>query len=192
MSFGIETILRLREACRIRSLRCRAEASVRFMSDATVLNHHGDPGRIRIASGCVLRGELLIFPQGGFISIGKDSFVGASTHIWSAINITIGSRVLISHQVNIFDSDTHPIDDPEARHSQFISIRGGIHPIEIDLKARPVIIGDDALICCGAIILKGVSIGSAAVVGAGAVVVSDVPARTVVVGNPARVVREIA
>jgi len=162
------------------------------MPDATVLNHHGDPERIRIASGSVVRGELLIFPQGGLISIGRDSFMGSSSHIWSAMNINIGARVLISHQVNIFDSDTHPIDNPEARHRQFLSIRNGIHPIDIDLKARPVRVGDDVLICCGAIILKGVSIGSAAVVGAGAVVVSDVPARTVVAGNPARVVREIS
>jgi acetyltransferase-like isoleucine patch superfamily enzyme len=53
----------------------------------------------------------------------------------------------------------------------------------------PVVLGDDVWIGADATILKGVTIGDRAIVGAGAVVTSDVPADTVVAGNPARVIR---
>jgi maltose O-acetyltransferase len=57
--------------------------------------------------------------------------------------------------------------------------------------ARPIVIEDNAWLGGGAILLPGVTVGRNAVVGAGAVVSRSVPANTVVVGNPARVIREI-
>jgi len=48
-----------------------------------------------------------------------------------------------------------------------------------------------ATIGAGAVLLPGITVGEAAMVGAGAVVIADVPARAVVVGNPARVVRTL-
>lgn len=54
-----------------------------------------------------------------------------------------------------------------------------------------MIVGDNVWIGNRAIVLPGVTIGDGAVVGAGSVVTRDVPARTVVAGNPARVVREL-
>ena len=57
--------------------------------------------------------------------------------------------------------------------------------------ARPIVIEDNVWLGGGAILLPGVRIGRNAVVGAGAVVSRDGPANTVVVGNPARVIREI-
>jgi acetyltransferase-like isoleucine patch superfamily enzyme len=56
----------------------------------------------------------------------------------------------------------------------------------------PVTIKDGAWINFGAIVLKGVTIGEGAVVAAGAVVTKDVPANTVVAGNPARVVKALS
>jgi acetyltransferase-like isoleucine patch superfamily enzyme len=53
----------------------------------------------------------------------------------------------------------------------------------------PIIIGDDVLIGSRATILKGVTIGDGAIVGAGSVVTRSVPARALVAGNPARVIR---
>jgi len=57
--------------------------------------------------------------------------------------------------------------------------------------AKPIVIEDNVWIGYGAILLPGVKIGRNAVVGAGAVVSRNVPANTIVAGNPARVIREI-
>jgi len=57
--------------------------------------------------------------------------------------------------------------------------------------AKPIVIEDNVWLGGGAILLPGVRIGRNAVVGAGAVVPRNVPPNTVVVGNPARVIREI-
>ena len=59
-------------------------------------------------------------------------------------------------------------------------------------SASPIRIGRDVWIGGGAVVLPGVTIGDRSVVGAGSVVVSDVPPGTVVVGNPARIVRTMA
>lgn len=149
-----------------------------------------DPERIRIGSDCVVLGQLLIFGHGGRITLGDWCFVGENTRIWSGLEVRIGSRVLISHDVNIFDNDTHPFDAAE-RHRQFVSIKTVGQPSDIDLGDRPVIIGDDAWVGAKAVILKGVTIGEGAVVAAGAVVTRDVAPNTVVAGNPARALRDI-
>ena len=88
------------------------------------------------------------------------------------------------------DSLTHPIE-AAGRHAQFRAILRVGHPSAIDLDEKPVCIEDDAWIGAGSIILRGVTIGKAAIVGAGSVVTQDVPPYTVVVGNPARVVRQL-
>jgi maltose O-acetyltransferase len=56
---------------------------------------------------------------------------------------------------------------------------------------KPVVIEDNVWIGGGAVVLPDVTIGNSAVVGAGAVVTRDVPAGMIVVGNPAKVIREI-
>ena len=59
------------------------------------------------------------------------------------------------------------------------------------MNEKPIVIEDDVWIAAGAIILRGVTIGKGAIVGAGAVVSADVPSFAIVVGNPARVIREL-
>lgn len=117
-------------------------------------------------------------------------YVGFNTFIWSASNITIGNRVLISHNCNIFDNDTHPID-PDARHQQFKEIITTGQPRNIDLKEEGIVIEDDVLIAANSTILKGITIGRAAIVGVGSVVTRDVLPGVVVAGNPARVIRKL-
>lgn len=149
-----------------------------------------DRPSIRINGHTIIRGELMTFSHGGRVVIGEYCIVGANTHIWSAKSIQIGDRVLISHNVNIFDSTTHPLGAAE-RHAQFRAILTTGHPRILDLDEKEIIIKNDALICAGAIILRGVTIGRGAVVAAGAIVTKDVPDFTIVAGNPARVIREL-
>lgn len=157
---------------------------------ARILNASGFSERIYIGTRSLIEGELFVFAHGGRISIGESCFVGPGTRVWSAGSIDIGNRVLISHNVNIFDSLTHPLS-PRMRHAQFEAIASTGHPKSIELAEEPVNIADDAWIGAGATILKGVSIGARAIVGACAVVTHDVPAATIVAGNPAKSVRTL-
>ncbi len=159
-------------------------------STATIRNLHGNPNNIVIGNNTHIRGDLATFWYQGSIVIGDYCYIGEGTRIWSAGNVFIGNRVLISHNVNIFDNDTHPIEDYVARHRQFVGIIEGNVP-KCELRERPVVVGDDVLIGCQSIIMPGVTIGKASVIGAGSVVTKDVPPYTLVVGNPARIIRTL-
>ena len=111
------------------------------------------------------------------ITIGDD--VGVSGCAISAMkSIKIGNRVLIGAGALIADNDSHPID-PISRSV------GGL------CKCAPVVVEDDVFIGARAIILKGVTIGRGSTIGAGAVVVKDVPPFVVVAGNPAEIVKRL-
>jgi acetyltransferase-like isoleucine patch superfamily enzyme len=157
---------------------------------AVVDNMQGNKSLIRVGTNSHVLGQLLIFAHGGEIEIGNDCYIGESAKIWSAKKIYIGNRVLISHNVNIFDSLTHPISASE-RHQQFLKIVSEGHPKSIDLSEAPVFIHDDAWVGAMSILLKGITIGEGAIVGAGSVVTKDVPPWTIVAGNPAQIIREI-
>jgi acetyltransferase-like isoleucine patch superfamily enzyme len=152
------------------------------------IHNNRERGAIKVGTNTHLKGELLTFAHGGEICIGEYCYVGEQSHIWSAASIVIGDRVLISHNVNIFDSLTHPIKALE-RHNHFLKIITSGHPDQIDLGELPVQIEDDVWIGCQAIILRGVTIGRGTIVAAGAVVTKDVPPLCIVAGNPARVIR---
>lgn len=155
-----------------------------------VINMQGNHKLISIGKSSHVLGELQVFAHGGKIRIGSECYIGDHTRIWSTASITIGDRVLISHNVNIFDNQTHSLS-AHKRNEHFKAIFSTGHPKSIDLGESPVVIGDDVWIACSSIILRGVRLGRGAVVGAGSVVTKDVPAWTVVGGNPAKVIREI-
>ena len=170
---------------------CVKHPSSKLLGRARIINIGGDSKLIRVGASSIVEGELLVFPHGGVISVGDWCYIGAGARIWSDTAIRIGHRVMISHNVNIFDNLTHSLD-ATARHSQFRQIATAGHPRSIDLGGRPVHIDDDAWIAAGAIVLRGVTIGRGAIVGAGAVVTRDVPAGAIVAGNPARIVRTLS
>ena len=169
---------------------CNLERGARLMPTARIRNIRGDSGCIRIGAHSIIRGELLTFAHGGRIEIGSWCYVGEGTRIWSASSVIMGDRVLVAHGVNIFDNLTHPID-PAERHRQIKDIFTTGHPADINLDERPVLIEDDAWIGAGAFVMRGVRIGMRAIIAAGAVVTKDVPADTIVAGNPAAAVGSV-
>jgi acetyltransferase-like isoleucine patch superfamily enzyme len=148
------------------------------------------PNSITVGTGTHIRGELLTFGHGGRIAMGSYCYVGDNSKLWSGVKLSIGDRVLIGHNSSIFDSDTHPLNARE-RHKQYVHIITKGHPATLNLREEPVTIEDDVWIGCNVVVLKGVTIGRGAVVGAGSIVTRDVPPYVLVVGNPARVVREL-
>lgn len=157
---------------------------------ARVYNIAGSRAAVDIGRFTHVRGELLTFAHGGEIRIGEYCYIGEGTRIWSARSIRLGNRVLIAHNVTIMDSLTHPIGAAK-RHEHFRQIITTGHPRELDLGERAVDIGDDVWIGCMSIVLRGVSLGRGAIVGAGSVVTENVPPWTLVAGNPARPIREL-
>lgn len=111
------------------------------------------------------------------ILIGDDTYIGPHCHITAAKSVKIGRGVLIASRVYITDHD-HDFSNPL---EQMRSHRR--------LLVAPVIIHDNAWLGEGVMILKGVEIGANSVIGAGSVVTKPVPANSVAVGNPARVIR---
>ncbi|UXI02942.1 acyltransferase [Photobacterium sp. TY1-4] len=93
--------------------------------------------------------------------------------------VVLGDQVVCGTMVSIMDCDGHDL------------VRRG-DPDEVNrLDVRPVVIGHSVWIGNHVSIMKGVTVGDHAVIGAHAVVTKDVPANTVVAGNPARVIRQL-
>lgn len=112
------------------------------------------------------------------LRVGRDcGFTGAV--LVAQERIEIGDRVLLGANAVITDTDFHPLDPAERR----------LHPERG--RSAPVVIEDDVFVGMQAVVLKGVTIGRGAVVGACAVVTRDVPPYAIVAGNPARVVGRV-
>ena len=115
------------------------------------------------------------------VTIGKDVYVGKNVTI--EVDGEIGDGVLIANLVGIVGRSDH--DQRELGISVRRSRWVGDFPDEL---SRTTVIGSDVWIGYGAIVLSGVSIGDSSIIAAGAIVTKDVPANSVVVGNPARVI----
>ena len=113
------------------------------------------------------------------IEIGNNVGISGSS-ICARKKVKIGNNVLIGSGCLITDSDAHPIDWIDRRDAR-----------EDKVRCAPVIIGNDVFIGARSIILKGVTIGDRAIVGAGAVVSADVPPDCIVAGNPAKIVKRL-
>ncbi len=162
-----------------------------MLKSARIRNIRGKSEYIRIGNKTIVAGELLVFPSGGEINIGDWCFIGENARIWSAASISIGNRVLISHDVNIMDSLTHPYNAQE-RHHQFRAIVETGHPEVVNIDQKPINIDDDVWISAKSIILRGITIGKGSVIGAGSIVTRDVAANSLVAGNPARLIRKLS
>ncbi len=168
--------------------QCSVGRDVLFYPPSRVGNDTGVRSAITIGDHCRILGELRALLHGGNIKIGASCFIGEHSRIWSASSVRIGARVLISHNVNIHDNDSHSLS-AEKRHQHFCAIFSTGHPRHIDdLATAPIVIEDDVWIGFNSAVFKGVTIGKGAVIGAGTIVTKDVEPYTVVVGNPPRVV----
>lgn len=166
-----------------------SKATTVFYPNAQVVNLQNDPKVISLGENCHIFGQLTVYRHNGKISIGDHCTLGDMSRIVSGKNIQIGNRVLISHNVNILDNNSHPLD-AALRHKDFIH-NFSSEMQNLDLKGDDIIIEDDVWIGFNCIILKGVRIGQGAVIGAGSIVTSDIEPWTVNVGNPLRVVRKL-
>lgn len=125
--------------------------------------------------------EIIIEPPfrvdyGCNISIGTRFYSNFNLTILDCAIVTIGNRVMIGPNVSI-SSATHEVEVQSRRDN-----------IEY---ARAITIGDDCWIGGHAVILPGVTIGDGCTIGANSVVTRDIPAWSVAVGCPARVIKKV-
>ena len=146
-------------------------------------------GQIRIGADCLIEGLLGTETETAQLIIGDNVYVGRSTLV-AISSLIIENDVLISSDCLIQDSDNHSIRYSVRKNDCQDWKNGQYHNWNVTPTA-PVKICKGA--CSGAkcIVLKGVTIGEGAVIGAGSVVTRHVAPYTVVGGNPARFIKSI-
>ena len=150
---------------------------------------HRPTSQLIIGKGSIVNGSLISDREGSIIKIGENTFIDRSM-IVSAERIEIGDDVLIAGGCYIVDHNSHSLSWEKRRHDVKNWFEGKKDWANVN-RAK-VVVKNRAWIGFNCIVLKGVTIGEGAIVGAGSVVTKDVPDYTVVVGNPARVLREIS
>ena len=130
----------------------------------------------KFGEGTILKPTLRC-DYGFNISIGDRTFINFDCVLLDCNRITIGNEVQFAPGVHIYTA-THPLDAKQRR--------SGLE------YALPVTIADGVWLGGGAIVCPGVTIGENTVVGAGSVVVRDLPANVLAVGNPCRAIRQLA
>ena len=132
--------------------------------------------------GCEVGDQTKI---GAFVEIQRNAKVGKrckiSSHTFICEGVTIEDNVFIGHGVT-FVNDSYP---------RATTAEGNLQN-EQDWKVEKTLVKRGASIGSGATILSKIVIGENAIVGAGSVVTKDVPADTIVAGNPARLLRSLA
>lgn len=146
------------------------------------------PARLAVGSGSIFEGQIAADRAGAEVRIGNNSFFGNSL-IVTAQQVLIGDDVLVSWGCTIVDHDSHS-PHWDQRQNDVRQHHEGRKSWE-HVAVRPVSIGNRAWVGFNCIILKGVTIGEGAVVGAGSVVTRDVAPYTLVAGNPARPIRSL-
>ena len=178
--------------------RCRIHSSCILRSFSTRFDNPLDNKiYLTIGKDCIVSGSFIFESQEGLITIGEHCYIGSGTYISRSL-IEIGNNVVIAWGCTIYDHDSHSLNYMDRRKDiddVLNDIRNGRNFIQnkdwSNVNSKPIKICDDAWIGMNVLILKGVTIGEGAVVAAGSVVTKDVPAWTVVAGNPATVIKKI-
>lgn len=144
--------------------------------------------KISIGSKCLIACRFSLDKTDATISIGDRCFIGKS-HLVAAQRIDIEDDVIISWGVTVVDHNSHSLEANHRSKDVLDWMQG--RKDWAGVKISPVRICSKSWIGFNAVILKGVTIGEGAVVGACSVVTKDVPPYTVVAGNPARVIRAL-
>lgn len=187
-----ELIKKAVKLIRLRAFKTHAVIGNRFQVDvhSVCINQTGRKDAICIGDNCCIRGRLAAIGDGQ-IRIGNNCYIGGGSLLGATESVILGDYVMIAPDVRIMDNNNHPIE-PHLREEMCKSgdYFGPLWSWSCAAHA-PVIIGNNVWIGEYSTILKGVQIGEGSVVACHSVVTKDVPACTMVAGNPARVVKHL-
>jgi acetyltransferase-like isoleucine patch superfamily enzyme len=147
-----------------------------------------DGNLLVVGENSIIHADISFEQTGGEVRIGDRSFIGRS-HLVCYRSLLIGNDVIMSWGVTIVDHDSHSLNW-EMRRDDVLDWGKGLKNWQ-HIAHAPVVVKDKAWIGFNVSILKGVTIGEGAVIGACSVVTRDIPPFTVAAGNPAKVVRSL-
>jgi galactoside O-acetyltransferase len=175
----------------------RIHSSVKDIGIKIRLDKPVDNIYLTIGENSIVKGDFIFESESGQVCIGTHSYIGGSTFI-SRSKIEVGDNVTIAWGCTIYDHDSHSLNYLNRRKDiddELNDLQNGRSMVANKdwscVNTKPIIICNDVWIGMNCIILKGVTIGQGAVVGAGSVITKDVPEWSVVAGNPARVVKKL-
>lgn len=152
---------------------------------------------VEIGRKCILSCSFIFESQSGMIRIGDNVQIGGAKLI-SRSSIIIGNDITMAWGIIIYDHDSHSIhwehrkNDNVKRYDDYAKHNNGVLNKEwTNVISKPIVIEDKVWIGFDVTILKGVHIGEGAVIGAKSVVTKDIPAWSVVAGNPARIIKTL-
>ena len=176
----VSTVRLLRSSCFIGISRVRfsgVEWGGRNLCEVGARISISGDGQLRIGEETSLARHASLFVRSGELLIGARSYIGIGCVIAAQESIIIGDDVLIAEYVTIRDQDHN-------FHGPGLTARNGF-------VTEPIKIGSNVWLGAKSTVTKGVVIGDNAVIGANSVVTTDIPADSVAVGVPARVVRRV-
>ena len=151
----------------------------------------GEPEAVQIGRGSsIYLGVMFDLGPVARVRVGDFTLMNGSRLICDAA-IEIGDYCLISWNTVLMDTYRVPAEPALRRPFLEAAAQRAPRCVRADVPARPIRIGNNVWIGFDSCVLPGLSIGDGAIVGARSVVVKDVPAYTVVAGNPARVIRQL-
>ena len=149
-----------------------------FIGDRVIIFQRENGGPVELGDRVyIYRDTIIETGYGGSVTLGAHTSIHPRCQLNAYVGpIQIGCGVMIGPNCALYSYD-HGVAPDRPIREQPLQTKGGI------------VVGDDAWIGVGAIVLDGVRIGKGAVIGAGSVVTSDVPDSAIAVGVPARVVK---
>jgi acetyltransferase-like isoleucine patch superfamily enzyme len=164
----------VRLSCRVRGIRFEAGRNFRITGKLVLKG----PGRVVFGDNVIV--DRVVTPwtysADALIEVGSNSYLNG-TKFGCRELIRVGSHAILG-DASISDTDFH-------------SVRSDRHRPEAPIRVKPVVIGDNVWLATAVGVLPGTTIGSNSVVGYGAVCAGAYPADSVIVGNPARVVKAV-
>jgi acetyltransferase-like isoleucine patch superfamily enzyme len=148
-----------------------------------------NPGLI-VGDNCTMDGVHFAIGEKGYIEIGRYCYF-TNAVLLCELEIEIGDYVVIGWNTTIADTDFHPIAPAERIADSIACSPLGKNQTRPEIVRKKVVIEDDVWIGPNATILKGVRIGTGAFIEAGTLVVSDIPPRARVIGNPAQIIGKV-
>jgi acetyltransferase-like isoleucine patch superfamily enzyme len=144
--------------------------------------------RLQVGDQSIIHADISFEEKAGELQIGSRTFIGRSNLVCYR-SITIGDDVIMSWGVTVVDHDSHSIEWVK-RYNDVFNWKDRRKDWR-DIANAPVVISNKAWIGFNVSILKGVTVGEGAVIGACSVVTRDIPPYSLAVGNPAKVIRSL-